>query len=126
MLPWRERSKLQIRQAHAFHFLDRMARLEKPVAERVPTRFRSSGFVPRRILPTAARDAHSDRARKLFHLLEREQRLDLNVVRLRQVVRLQDEVGQFAVVREENQARGMVFEPPYRKHALRHTMQEIA
>ena len=119
------RIELEVGDAGALHFLHEMARLEKLVAQSVAAHPRKRDFIPGCVLAAKARDARAGGAREAFNFFEREKRLEFQLIRLWQIVRLQNAIREVAVICQKYQARGMVFEAPYRKNSLGDSVQKI-
>jgi hypothetical protein len=94
-----KRAELEVTEANASDFLNRMARLEKSIAQRVASRFRERHLVPRRFLAADSRDPCTGRASELLNLFEREKRLQFHQVRLPKAMRLEHAIGEFPVIR---------------------------
>ena len=96
---------LQLEVAHAYapHLVDGMPGLKKFITQRIAPRLGERHLVPRHFLAPKTRDVRAGSAREAFDFGEREQRLELQLIGLPQIVRLQDAVGQVAVVGQQYQ-----------------------
>lgn len=126
MAPRRQRLQFEIADSYALGSLDGMARLKEAVSQVVSSRVGQSHLIPRRVLAAKALNLCAGGTGKNVDFLEREQRFQFQEIRLRQGVRVHDAIGEVAVVRQEDEASGMIFEAAHRKHALGHTVQQIA
>lgn len=122
----RQRLQFEIPDSYAFRSFHRMARLKEAVSQVVASRVGKSYFVPRRVFAAEPFNFCAGGAREGFDFLKREQRFQFQKICLRQRVRVHDAIGEVAVIRQEDEARGMVFKAAHGKHALRHTVQKIA
>jgi hypothetical protein len=120
-----KRAELEVTEANASDFLNRMARLEKSIAQRVASRFRERHLVPRRFLAADPRDPYAGRAHELLDLLEGEKRFQFHKVGLPKAMRLEHAIGKLSVIRQKNQSRRMVFKPPDWKHTRRNAVKKI-
>jgi hypothetical protein len=126
MASWSQRLQLEISDSYALGSFDRVPRLKKTIPQVVAGSIRESYFVPRRVLAAEPFNFCAGGTGKNVDFLEREKRFQFQQIRLRQSVRMHDAIGEVAVVRQEDEARGMVFKATHRKHALRHAVQQIA
>src|ERR1700680_4576155 len=104
----REGPERKIADADTFHFFNRMRGPKQFAAQCVATSSGERDFVPGRVLAAKARDVGAGCAREAFDFAEGEQRFELQVVGLRQIVRTQRTFREVAVVGEKDEAGGMI------------------
>lgn len=126
MASGRERAEFEIRNSHAADFFDGMARLEKLVAKSIAARFGQRDDIPRRFLASQALDMRARRPSKAFDLGERKQRFQLQVIRLADAMRAQEQIRKIAIVGQEDKPRGVIFETAHGENALGNAVEQIA
>ena len=87
-----KRFERQVADPDALHFLDGMAGLKEPVAKRIAASFGNRHLIPRSVGATQPRNLSAGGARQFLDLLECEQRFQLQVISLRELMRLNDAV----------------------------------
>lgn len=126
MVSGSERFEREISDRHAFHFFNGVARLEKTSAQGIVARFGKRHLIPGSVFPLQADDVRAGRARQAFDFFEGEQCFQFQIVGLLQMAGSQHQVCEIAVVGQENQAHGVIFEAADWKNALGDSVKQIA
>jgi hypothetical protein len=103
-----------------------MASLKQTIAQVVATRIGKRDFVPGRVLAFQPDNLRTSCSRKLFDFCKGKKRFQFQKICLRQTVRFQNAIGKVSIIRQEDEARGVVFEPSHGKDALRNAVEKIA
>src|SRR5580704_18917338 len=126
MVSGSERFEREIPDGDAFDFFNGMASLEKPSAQSIGARFKERDFIPRSVFPFYASDVRASRPGEAFDFFEGEQGLQFQIIGLLQMTGFQHQVREIAIIGQENQAHGVIFQPAYGKNALGDAVEQIA
>ena len=121
----RKRFHGKVADFHALDLFDWMAGLEQAVTQGVAARFRKCRLIPGGVFSFNAVDLRARGSRQVLDFFECQQRFQLQLIGLRQLMGFQHQIRKLTVVGQKNQAHRVIFQTAHREHALRDAMEQI-